>query len=90
MSKRNDNESNIIQFPPEASIDYYERQIDQGNYRLPVEFFESRIYLSQWLDNPQDRAAGFRALTKAIRLPTHLANEFLDLLGEAGYAGFPN
>jgi hypothetical protein len=89
MSKRDDNKSNIIQFPPDASIDYYERLIDQGNLRVPWSFIEEFVWIGQWLDNPKDRSAGFRALTKAMKWSPNMANHLLDSLEETGYAGFP-
>jgi hypothetical protein len=91
MPKHQDKKSNIIQFPPEAGLAYYERQIDEKkNFRLPISLFYPRLYLAQWFESPQDKAAGFRALTEAMEWPPSVANQVLDLLEEAGYAGFPH
>jgi hypothetical protein len=90
MSKRKSKTSNIIQFPPEASLAYYERQIEQENdFMFPLSFLYDRLYLAQWFENPQNKAAGFRAMTKWMEWPPSVANEVLDSLEKVGYAGFP-
>ena len=88
MSRRS-NDSNIIQFPPKESLAYYERQIAQGDLRVPRSFVEEIVWTAQWLDDPQNRSVGFLVLTEAMDWPPHVANKVLDSLEAIGYAGFP-
>jgi hypothetical protein len=90
MSDHNQAKSNIVPFPVDNSLAYYMREFEEGrSFQLPVVIFLRQLWIARWFDDPRDRAAGIRVLTKVLRLDSNSARVLLDVLESNDYEGFP-